>query len=1211
LSTAVKIEDVALLGDQDPGLLDCGLTSPQAGASSVELGLEIKGWAVGSTSPVSAIELVCEGELLREVPLDIDGRAVEAGASDSAPSRFFGVLGALRLPPRFTLVLRARFANGTAVPFAEISGQRESLAGAGRPDDLRAGFISTPTGRTGTTWVVHLLGHHPAIVAYPPHGVEPRAASYWLEVLAALSEPGSYKRVLRTNLERDHWWLGEWPEAARQPIRDEWTRRFLGRDRTLALARHAREQIEDFYRGVADQQGKHQVELFVEKAPMGRVRSEVLSDLLADTKEVTLFRDPRDTICSILSYTEKNPKAALVSDQPDAGDEYLETVASSFRGLLEESRARPGESLVVRYEDLILDPEPTLSRILAHLDLDAGEEGIAEMLSSAWESAEHLSGHRTASGSIKDSIGRWRHDMEPTLQLRSSSIFADVLEELDYLDGDAGPVRATTRRPKQVSKASRGLLRTIDYRRWRHVYAAGAVPALSEPDPNAPVTELGAIRVSQGADLIALRARGDGLVATDQHEPTRPRAGPMGRLRWIAAPLGWSADAGFGVRARTSAGRARRLISRPWRGGSAADAEATLGYLHPEPGGGRRGLFSSVHPITGDQLLTTRPKEAHDLGYPDPIRLGFIESAAPVTGDLVPKRGIVPWAHRFGTWRPPSRSASQGAIFEPVKGSVPRDAVRVRGWAVLRAEPVARIEVRINGETVGRARLGLQRPRVQDSANPEAVISGFDLRVPPSAVPAGIRHARIEAVVTGVRGTRLELSAPEEIEIADPATAVSEAGVRRVARAGQTPATGGDGNGRAPSGAPPDSVAAGPPVTRPVRTERALRVVAFAHSLAHGGAQRTLFEQLDRLTASENFTAAVVASLRGPWAQRFEGIGVPVHFAGRFPVPTPAEYEQCVAELSGVLEREAPDVVLANTIDSFAGADAATRLGLPVAWIIHESYEFPVWWQMGHPSAAEAHARERCLEALFSAAATIFPADATRTLYEPYVRGERSLTAPCGVEFGQIDEFRSSADPAAARRSLGLDPDRRVLLALGIAEPRKGNAVLARAWAMVSPDHPDASLHMVGARETPYCEAISRYIEAAGISDSCAFEPPTMDPLSWHAAADLFVLASDVESAPIALAEAMAFGTPAVATRVFGVPELISDGLDGILFEPNDVADLAATLDAVLRMDADHLRAMGSRGARRVREHHDPERFAERLGEVLQSIVRERDATPL
>jgi glycosyltransferase involved in cell wall biosynthesis len=781
--------------------------------------------------------------------------------------------------------------------------------------------------------------------------------------------------------------------------------------------------------------------------------------------------------------------------------------------------------------------------------------------------------------------------MEPTLQLRASRLFADVLSELDYLGDETGPVRAAVQRPRPDAGPARGLLRTIDYRRWRHVYAVEQAPEPAERDPDA-VTELGALAPSAGPGLTALRLREDGFVVTEGYEPTRPPG--QGRIGWASAPLSWDAEAGLGVRLRSSFGRARRLLTRPWRRVSVA--EATLGFLHRKSGGGRRGLFSSVHPVTGDQLLTTRPKEAQDLGYPDPTRIGFIEATAPVTGDLAPKRAVVPWAHRFGTWRSRRGEDSQGGIVEPVKGSVPRDALRVRGWAVLRREPVARVEIEVNGTAVGRARLGLQRPRMSGSANPEATISGFDLRVPPSAIPAGIRRARIEAVVIGARGTRHRLASPEEVELTDPATPVSEASVRRVADVAALTQPD-DANGGDPGGAHPSP-------------RRPLRVVAFAHSLAPGGAQRTLFEQLDRLTAADAFSATVVAAQSGPWAQRFEQAGVPVQITGEPSAPTKEAYEAAVADLVAVLEREAPDAVLANTIDSFAGADAATRLGLPVAWIIHESYEFPVWWQMGHSDPEQAHARERCLEALASARATIFPADATRRLFEPYVRGERSLTAPGGVELDQIDEYRSRVDPATARRSLGLDPDRRVLLSLGIAEPRKGNAVLARAWAMISSRHPDASLYMVGARETPYCEAIRRYIEAAGISESCAFEGPTMDPLSWHAAADMFVLASDVESAPIALAEAMAFETPVVATRVFGVPELISDGLDGILFEPNDVADLARTLNAVLRMDRDQLRAIGVRGARRVREHHDPDRFVERLGEVLEAIAAERARAP-
>src|SRR5262245_48351313 len=148
---AVTIDRVEVLGDGARALADCGLSSPEAGESVVALGIEVKGWAVGRAAPVTAVELVCQGEVLRSVPMEAAGSSSGRDRDNGAPGRFFGVLGAVRLPPRFAFVVRARLEDGADVPFVEISGRRESLADAGSAEDLRAGFISTPTGRTGTT----------------------------------------------------------------------------------------------------------------------------------------------------------------------------------------------------------------------------------------------------------------------------------------------------------------------------------------------------------------------------------------------------------------------------------------------------------------------------------------------------------------------------------------------------------------------------------------------------------------------------------------------------------------------------------------------------------------------------------------------------------------------------------------------------------------------------------------------------------------------------------------------------------------------------------------------------------------------------------------------------------------------------------------------------------------------------------------------------
>ena len=70
---------------------------------------------------------------------------------------------------------------------ATIAGHREPLRSSYEPE-LRP-LIVTTLGRTGSTWLIHLLGTHPGVTAYRPFSFEPRAATYWTDILASLSEP--------------------------------------------------------------------------------------------------------------------------------------------------------------------------------------------------------------------------------------------------------------------------------------------------------------------------------------------------------------------------------------------------------------------------------------------------------------------------------------------------------------------------------------------------------------------------------------------------------------------------------------------------------------------------------------------------------------------------------------------------------------------------------------------------------------------------------------------------------------------------------------------------------------------------------------------------------------------------------------------------------------------------------------------------------------
>lgn len=161
------------------------------------------------------------------------------------------------------------------------------------------------------------------------------------------------------------------------------------------------------------------------------------------------------------------------------------------------------------------------------------------------------------------------------------------------------------------------------------------------------------------------------------------------------------------------------------------------------------------------------------------------------------------------------------------------------------------------------------------------------------------------------------------------------------------------------------------------------------------------------------------------------------------------------------------------------------------------------------------------------------------------------------------------------------------VLFVGGLEPRKGLEYLLEAMEFVIEDVPDARLAAVakaGFRGTDNWSWFSALADRLGIGERMDFmEYVTQKKLlSLYASCDLVALPSKTEGWGLSLMEAMACRRPVVASRVGGIPELVRDGIDGILVEPGDVRGLA---DAILRLLRDReLRArMGRAGQKRVK----------------------------
>lgn len=719
-----------------------------------------------------------------------------------------------------------------------------------------------------------------------------------------------------------------------------------------------------------------------------------------------------------------------------------------------------------------------------------------------------------------------------------------------------------------------GILRALDLEQRRHRYKAGRRP----PGPFAG--ELGALR-SQPAPGRTPVWLADGWVLTREYRPRAGRPRPLLLARWVMAPLRWRGFASLPARVRILFQRAcqaplalaRRPAAVPMTGGDPA------GYLDREGSYGSLALYAAIHPVTGDQIVTTDPREAFELDYEDPTLLGHLGAIAPVTGRLGPVAVPIPWASRLG--QPPSGdssplSAPDGNIDYPVRGDVvDREAFFVSGWALLPSGPPVRVELLADGAVVARARLGIDRlDLVGRSRVAGAPIAGFEHMMVESELPEGAERLALAAVAYGAEGERHRLP-PVKVHLQ-----------RRQAAARQP----GPVDGR---------------VERPARARSAkLRLLVFMHNLGLGGSQLYLLETLERILKENGLAATVAAPSDGPLREQFEALGVDVHISPAPKVNDAAAYERRTNELVAWAEGEGFDVAMVNSFLAFQGADVAARLHLPYVFAIHESESLASFWAN---LQAAPEVRERAEKGLAGASVAVFEAEATRLRYLSQIEAERAITIPYGIELGEVDRFREGFDRIAARRRLGIPPKARLVLCLGTVEPRKAQTSLVHAFGAVAPSHPDAMLAVVGCSDqgwnTEYNEALGQYVARSGLEPQVMLAELTEQPYEWHGAADLLVCSSDIESLPRVVLEAMAFETPVLATAIFGLPEMIEDGETGYLCAERDPVALGGTLDRILSADPGELRRVGRAGSERVRERHDPQRRAAELGSIIDQLV--------
>jgi glycosyltransferase involved in cell wall biosynthesis len=204
-----------------------------------------------------------------------------------------------------------------------------------------------------------------------------------------------------------------------------------------------------------------------------------------------------------------------------------------------------------------------------------------------------------------------------------------------------------------------------------------------------------------------------------------------------------------------------------------------------------------------------------------------------------------------------------------------------------------------------------------------------------------------------------------------------------------------------------------------------------------------------------------------------------------------------------------------------------------------------------------------------------------------------------GPELSATTESTSGAR-ARARTALGVSDSALVVGTVGNFTPKKDHDTLLRATALVAERHHALRLVLVGSG--PLESALRRSAEAMALEDRVVFAGSRDDVATLMPAFDVFALSSRNEGLPIALLEAMGSGLPCVATAVGGVPEVITDGREGLLVPPGDERALADALSTML-CGPDLRESAGDRGAWTAR-CFDLTQAARRTEDVYRTALR-------
>jgi glycosyltransferase involved in cell wall biosynthesis len=292
-----------------------------------------------------------------------------------------------------------------------------------------------------------------------------------------------------------------------------------------------------------------------------------------------------------------------------------------------------------------------------------------------------------------------------------------------------------------------------------------------------------------------------------------------------------------------------------------------------------------------------------------------------------------------------------------------------------------------------------------------------------------------------------------------------------------------------------------------------------------------------------------------------------------------------------VVKRLAPDVIHAHDPHGIAMASLALSLGAASskggrapALVASRRVDFHL---RGNSFSRWKHRQVECFIAASEAIRQMLVGDG--------VPADRTVTVHEGIDVDHV----AAAPPVNVHETFWLPHDAPVVGNVAALVPHKGQRHLIEAAHLVVQEIPDARFIILGEGELR--EQLERLVKEHHLEKHVLLPGFRTDVLGCIKGFDLFVMSSVTEGLGTSLLDAMACARPIVATRAGGIPEIVEEGVNGLLVQPRDHTAMAAAIVRMLK-DADLRRHMGEAGFARVQERFTVERMVSATAAVYERV---------